>query len=147
MAIFSVNKNPDRAELRKFGRTMLIGFGVLGAIFWYFSSRGSDQPGEGTGGFPTTTLVLWGLGVALFVVGYGPMPIARVVYVGWMTAAMYIGMVVLPVSLTLLFLIVLPIFSLIRLADPMRRKLRREGSYWEEYKPYDPTVDRMLRPF
>jgi hypothetical protein len=44
--------------------------------------------------------------------------------------------------------IVLPPFSLlVRRKDPLRRKRTKEGSYWEDYKPYEPTLERMKRLF
>ena len=65
----------------------------------------------------------------------------------WMIGATGIGKVMLPVFLTLVFFILLPVFTLVRLADPLRMKLTKEATYWEPHKPHEATVERMLRPF
>jgi hypothetical protein len=41
----------------------------------------------------------------------------------------------------------LPLFSLIvRFGDPLRKKLGG-ATYWEPYRPHEPTLERMRRPF
>jgi hypothetical protein len=49
--------------------------------------------------------------------------------------------------LTVVYLVIVPIFSLKRIADPLGLRLRKDGSYWERRKPVDLTVDRFCRPF
>ena len=34
MSVFSVNKNPSKKDLHAFGKAMLLGFGILGALVW-----------------------------------------------------------------------------------------------------------------
>lgn len=131
-----VNRHPTRRELQAFGLSMVLGFGVIGGlIYWRWGTL--TAPG-----------CLWGLGAALLAASLGPMGLARAVYVGWMTGAAAIGRVMLPVFLTIVFVLVLPVFALVRFADPLRAKLRRDGStYWEKPSVYEPTLDRMRRPF
>jgi len=64
-----------------------------------------------------------------------------------MTGAMYLGMAMTTVLLSVLFVILLPFFSLIRLADPLRLKPKSSGSYWEDPTPHDATLERTRRPF
>jgi hypothetical protein len=64
-----------------------------------------------------------------------------------MTLASYLGMVMTTLLLSVLFFVLLPIFSLIRLKDPLRLKLRSAGTYWERPDPHEPTINRMRRPF
>ena len=149
--MFEVNKNPSSSVLRSFGRAMLIGFGVLGAIVWLLTWRSGSIPGPFSwsgAGAQVAAVVLWTVGVLLFLLSrFAPGP-ANSVYVIWMTAANAIGIVMSTVLLTLLFIIVLPLFSLIvRWGDPLRKRLKQNGTYWESYKPHEPTLERMGRLF
>ena len=69
------------------------------------------------------------------------------VYMGWMTMAQAMGSVMNVVLLTLLFIFFLPVFSLIRLKDPLRFRRNATGSYWEPARPHEATLERMARPF
>ncbi|NOT02938.1 MAG: hypothetical protein HOP29_20250 [Phycisphaerales bacterium] len=131
-----VNRNPTRRDLNVFGFSMALGFGVIGGlIYWRWGTL-------------TAPTVLWCLGAGLCVASFGPMGLARAVYVGWMTGAAAIGKVMLPVFLTIVFVLVLPVFALVRFTDPLRAKLRRDGAtYWEKPSVYEPTLERMRRPF
>ena len=153
--MFTVNRDPDNAELKKFGWSMVIGFGVLGAIAWCLPWLkawwlGDPRPALGwsAAGSHTASLVLWGVGAACTAVSFGPRPVARALYVGWMSVVVPVGLVMSTVMLTVLFVLLLPVFSLVvRAGDPLRKKLKPDGSYWEDYKPHEPTLERMQRPF
>lgn len=147
--MFRVNRNPSESDLRKFGRAMLFGFGVIGVILWVVGARRSGVSvwvWTGTGA-QIAAIVLGLLGVALFALSRASRSITKTVYVGWMTATAPIGIVMSTILLTLLFVLILPVFSLIvRMADPLRRKLGG-ATYWEDYKAHEPTLERMRRPF
>ena len=67
-----------------------------------------------------------------------------------MSVTVPIGIAVSTVLLTVLYFVLLPVFSVIvRFGDPLRKKLSRGGaeSYWEDHKPYEVTLDRMERLF
>lgn len=149
--MFTVNRNPSRADLHNFGWAMLGGFGLLGLAAWVVPPlRGSEPVAFGWTGQPnqSAAICLWALGVALFAAAFAPGSVARRVYVIWMSMVTPVGLVMSMVGLTLLFILLLPIFSLVvRFGDPLRRKLRKDGSYWEDYKPYEPTMERMKRLF
>ncbi|MBI4716723.1 MAG: hypothetical protein HY763_02880 [Planctomycetes bacterium] len=148
--MFTVNKNPSLLDLKKFGRAMLIGFGVLGAILWIGSSlrRGSGVFAWSGSGAQITALAFWALGVGLWAVSVASPAAAKPVYVGWMTVTLPIGIAMATVLLSLLFVVLLPVFALIvRMADPLRMRLHSGGTYWEDYRHYEPTVERMRRPF
>ncbi len=133
--MMQVNRNPTLADLRRFGWAMLFGFGVITAIVAW---RWGPVP---------AVPVLAGLGLTLLFLSLAIPTAAKQVYVAWMTAAAAMGKVMLPVMLTILFFTVVPIFSLIRFSDPLRRKLLAKGTYWERHKPHEPTLERMRRPF
>jgi hypothetical protein len=146
-----VNTNPTTKDLRNFAIAMLIGFGVLGGVLWLVPWWKSGLPVHlrWTGaGAQVSAICLWTLGVVLFALGLAPRPVARTVYVFWMSMAMAIGTVVTTILLTAMFIAFLPWFAIIvRFGDPLRRKLHKGETYWEDYKPYPATIERMQRPF
>ena len=148
--MFTVNKNPSVGDLRKFGWAMLIGFGVIGAVLWTAAWR--KYGGHGLLGWSgvsaqVVALCLWALGAGLCALSlYSPASV-KPVYVTWMRVTVPVGMVMSTILLTLVFVLVLPLFALIvRMGDPLRRKLGG-STYWEDYKPYHHTLDRMRRLF
>jgi hypothetical protein len=149
--VFTINRNPSPADLRKFGWAMLGGFGGLGALLWviHWWRVSGGGPFEWSGdGLQVTVLCLWALGLVLCVLSLLSPTLAKPVYVAWMTVTVPVGIVVSTVFLTLLFFIVLPLFSIVvRAGDPLRRRLTRGDTYWEDHKPYEPTLERMNRLF
>ena len=148
--MFTVNKNPSLRDLHKFGWAMLIGFGVLAVLLWlapWVKARDVSVLTWSAAPRQIVAVVLLGLGLGLLVLSRAAPRAARTVYVGWMTAAVPIGVAMSMVLLTVLFVFLLPVFSLIvRLGDPLRKKLRGD-TYWEDYKPHEPSFDRMRRLF
>ena len=147
--MFRVNKNPSVSDLRKFGWAMLIGFGVLGLILWVVSWRRYGGGAIGWSGAPCQQVAigLFILGIGLCVIGVAAPSLARPVYVTWMRASTPIGLVMSTFLLTVLFVLVLPLFSLVvRWGDPLRKKLGGT-TYWENYKHHEHTLERMRRLF
>ena len=148
--MFTVNRNPSRRDLLTFAWVMLLGFNalpfVLLTLLWLRS--------EGPRAFFTASGVLWILmvswsvfGTIAGVISLASPKAAKRLYIRWMSMTMPIGMVMSTIMLTVLFVILLPIFSLIvRMGDPLRKKLGG-ATYWEDYKHYEPTLERMGRPF
>lgn len=150
--MLSVNRNPSPAELRSFGRVMLGGLGLIGLILWYLGVKpdGSWIPTSfawNGGGHHYVALVLWLLGAGIFLVTLISLRASRGVYIVWMSVAVVIGTVVTTLLLSLIFFIMLPLFALIRLKDPLRLKLGTEPSYWEDHKSDEVTLERMRRIF
>ena len=149
--MFTVNKNPTRDDLRKFGVAMLIGFGFIGAILFlspWLKTRDTQSLDWAGTGLQVAAVVLVVLGIGLFLLSYAVPAAAKPVYVVWMSVAIRIGIVMTTFMLSILFFVLLPVFSLIvRLGDPLGKKLKAEGSYWEDYKPHEATIERMERPF
>jgi len=143
----TVNPNPSASELRKFGGSMLIGFGVIGAILWYVGPEPNSLAYQAVRP-QKVAIALWCLGAALLVASFGPRSFARVIFVVWMTAAMKIGVVMTFILLSALFVVLLPWFSFIRFRDPLGMKLKPEGeSYWQDHTDQAPELDRVARPF
>lgn len=146
----AVNRNPTPRELRRFGLVTLGGFAALGLLVgWVLPWLGGRLPAWGFSGTTGewTAVALWSIGLAFALVGTAAPGPARRLYVAWMTAAVYLGTVTSFILLSVLFFILLPVFSLIRLKDPLRRRWNRSGTYWEPHKPHEPTLERMMRPF
>ena len=148
--MFAVNKNPSASDLRKFGWAMLGGFGVIGVILWVTAWRrhgGDGVLGWSSAGAQVVAVCLWALGAGLCALPLLSPALAKPVYVAWMRVTVPIGMAMSTILLTVLFVFVLPVFALVvRVGDPLRRKLGGT-TYWENYKPYEHTLDRMRRLF
>jgi len=151
MALFAVNTNPSPQVLRGFGKAMLLGFGVLGVILWTVdcARAGGASIFAWTGSRPqTTAVVFWSLGILLAAISFTTPTVAKPIYVVWMIVANYIGIVMSTILLTLMFVLLLPIFSIVvRRTDPLRKRLRAGDTYWEDYKPHEATLERLKRPF
>jgi len=147
--MFTINKNPSVYDLRKFGWAMLFGFGVIGVILWVIAWQRYGGGSFGWSGAPGQQVAvgLFMLGVGLCVIGTTAPSLARPVYIAWMSVTVPIGLVMSTILLTVLFVLVLPLFSLVvRWGDPLRKKLGGT-TYWENYKPHEHTLDRMRRTF
>ncbi|MHC5112299.1 MAG: hypothetical protein ACYTHJ_20775 [Planctomycetota bacterium] len=147
--MFTVNRNPTSQDLAKFGRAMIIGFSLLGAVAWFLPWLLSDNPlGWSASRNQVTAIVFVGLGAALWLLSIAATGPTRAIYIVWMSVAVPIGIGMGTIMLTLFFFLLLPIFSLIvRMGDPLRKKLTDDDSYWEEHKPYEATLERMSRLF
>jgi len=132
-----------------FGRAMLVGFGAIALLLWYVTARKSNVSyfvWIGIGGqFASVGFVLLGMG--LFALSRVSQPLTKLVYVGWMSVTVPTGIVMSTVMLTLLFVLILPLFAVVvRFGDPLRKKLGG-ATYWEDYRAHEPTLERMRRPF
>lgn len=148
--MFTINKNPSAGDLRKFGWAMLIGFGAIGLILWVIAWRkyeGHGPLGWSAAGTQIVALSAWILGIGLFALSLASPSLTKSVYTAWMTITLPIGIAMSTILLTLLFVFLLPLFSLIvRMGDPLRK---RQGgkTYWEDYRPHDHALERMRRLF
>jgi hypothetical protein len=116
-----VNWRPNRAELRSFAIAMLIGFAVLGLLAAWR-----------TGGFGTSTKVLWAIGLALAAGGLVP-GLGRYVYLLVYIPTSIIGYVISNVLLTLIFYLVFtPLGMLLKVMgyDLLQLNTKREQGNW-----------------
>jgi len=64
----------------------------------------------------------------------------------WMKIVRPIGIFQTYLIMTLVYLLVIPVFSLGRVTDPLRLRLRKDGTYWLPRKDEGAvTVERMQR--
>lgn len=138
--------------MRTFGLVILVGLLVIGALLWgadWHKFRG-DQPLAQWAGSTLQWLAvaLWIVGLPAGIISMASRPAGRLIYIAWMTVASYMGAVMTFVLLSVLFFVFLPVFSLIRLGDPLRRKLlKADESYWEDHRHHESTLERTIRPF
>lgn len=146
-----VPTNPGERAVRKFGWSMLGGFAVLaGALLvvdWY--RHGDAGAWDWNGGCRQwVSVVLGATGALLWAVSLPGGRTGAAVYRVWMGAARWIGIVMSTIALTLFYFVLLPPFVLlVRGHDPLRKRLQSDGTYWEEYRAAEPTLDRMRRLF
>lgn len=155
--MIAINKNPSTGELRKFAFGIILGFAVIAALCWWvmpslFGVTKLLEPEKTLRieKWHKVSMVMAGIGIVVAAIStLTPRNIAVPFYVVWMQIAVAIGNVTTPIFFTILFAILLPFFSLIRLADPLRFKLKpgANESYWEDHKQHEDTIERAMRPF
>ncbi len=127
-------------NLRVFGIAFAVVWAAL-AIFcryvWKWESAGTWMP---------IFLVLAGL--FLLPALFAPQAL-KPLYGPWMKFGLFLGIIMTAVMMTVLYIIVLPVFSLIRLKDPLRFKMNKDpkASYWEPHTMSESTIERFSRPF
>jgi len=110
----------SRRALVRFSRTMAVALLVLGALVFFFGSH------------PIRGVVLAGIGVLFFLVGWLAPQGLKAVHRGWMTLAFGMGWIMSRVLLTIVFFVaVTPIGLIMRLVGKNPLVVRAEGdSYW-----------------
>lgn len=155
--MITINKNPSASDLRTFALGIILGFAVLAALCWWvmpwlfgvYKLPGAEMDAR-LHKWHMVAMVLGGIGLAVAgIATLTPRSIGVPFYVVWMQIAVAIGNVTTPIFFTILFVVMLPLFSLIRLKDPLRFKLKPgpNESYWEEHKFHEDTIERAMRPF
>lgn len=144
-----VRNNLPAEEIRRFGMITLGGFAVLGGLFWFKGSgwSWSDALSWHAGGWRLAALMLWSLGAGFATVCTASHRLGLKLYVAWMSMAVRMGAVMSTVLLSVMFVLLLPVFSLIRLGDPLRLKRGGSDTYWEDHRSEEPTLERMSRSF
>ena len=64
------------------------------------------------------------------------------IWQGWKKFAHKLGVVQTYILVTLFYWLIVPVFSLIRLKNPLRLRRPNDGSYWLERKPTGNSLDR-----
>jgi hypothetical protein len=150
--LIAIRTDLSAREIRNFGFVTLGGFIFIGFMLWYLSVRPAGGWIPQAWGYQgharqVIALAMGCTGLVFALVCMSSHPAGLRLYVAWMTMGGAIGAVMSVVLLTLLFIVFLPVFSLIRLKDPLRMKRGAAGSYWEPHRPHEATLERMARPF
>ena len=138
MRLIQIDHDPSRRQLNVFGVIWLVFFGVVGGIVL----NSSDST-------PAATVV-WGLAVAVPVVGWIVPALMRLVYVGMAYAAFPIGFVISYLIMVIIYYLVLtPIGLMMRLCgyDPMNRHFDESAeTYWHPHEQ-DDSLNKYFRQF
>lgn len=138
MGIIEINLSPTRSQMTGFGLIMAAFFGLLGAIFFFFTA------------YPTVAYVLWTIGLVVAGLYYLIPAFRRPMYLGWMYAILPLGWVVSHLLFAVIyFLIITPIGWIVRLfgRDSMQRKLHAAPTtYWVEHRTGE-HPNRYFRQF
>lgn len=132
--MIAIDWNPDRASLRRFGRSMLI-FGLLFAVWFLFKKQ-------------LGTAWTFGIGGAFCFLSSQFVPaVARMVYGFWMAIAWLLGQIITPIIMgALYYLVITPIGLVLRLTGHDRLRLKTPAdatTYWTACKS-SPAYDRQF---
>ena len=62
----------------------------------------------------------------------------------WKRFANRMGRIQTFILMTIVYFLVVPIFSLVRFSDPLKLKLKKKSAtYWEPKKPVDTSLEKM----
>jgi hypothetical protein len=126
-----------RGDLRKFGITMAVGLGLLGALFLW---RGKGAP-----------MVFFVLAALFLIFGLALPVVLRPIQRGWMAFAIVLGWVMTRVILVVLFYVgITPVAIIARLARKRFLDLEFEparASYWERREKPERGKDRYESQF
>ncbi len=129
MSLVNINWQPDKKELRKFGITVLIGFAIIGLVFFF------------TGKTPTPAYWLWGIGALFGLAGVTGTVVALPFYYAWMAVAFVMGNIMSRVIMFIIFFgVVTPLGIIMRLTGRDRLLLKKSAdakSYWLDVSPID----------
>lgn len=137
MSLVSINWNPDKKELKKFGISMWVGFGILGIISLFIL----DKSG--------LAYFCWIFGIIAGGLGLSQQKIALPVYWAWMAIAFVMGNIISRVLVVLFYyLMITPIGIIMRLSGRDKLKLKKPDSdtYWVD-APAPQCKERFERQF
>ncbi len=123
MGLVNINWKPSDKELKSFGRSLVIGFGLIGLVIFFFF------------GHVNTSVALWTIGVLAVFFSYFLPKLAMVIYYPWMGVAMIMGTLISTLIVGFIYYgLLTPVGLFFKLTgrDPLSRKFDKEAStYWE----------------
>lgn len=136
MSMVDINWRPKPKELRKFGITVMIGFGIIGLLFQFVASNLNGA------------YVAYVAGAALGLPALTGTVVALPGYRLWMGVAFVMGNIMSRLLLGLFFYLLITPMGLVRrmAADTLRLKRPKVSSYWTDL-PADGGKDRSERQF
>ena len=147
MAMIELNLNPPPKTLRTFGLIGVVGFGLIGAMFFWQIGLGKLPSAEAA---RTTAFVLWALGAYCGLFAAIAPAAVRPVYVVLTLITFPIGFVVSYIVMGIVYYLVLtPVGLIFRLIgrDAMNRRFDPAAeTYWVERRRPE-SVKRYFRQF
>ncbi|MCB4757434.1 MAG: SxtJ family membrane protein [Elusimicrobia bacterium] len=122
--ITTINWKPSNADLRKFGLTLLIGFGLIGALVFWRSSHAA-------------AFWMWGISTSVGLLAIAVPFLSKPFYWAWMGVAFVMGTIVSTLILLLIFyLIISPVALFMKLVGRDSLRLKKKSypneTYWVE---------------
>ncbi len=131
-----INWQPSNTDIRKFGKTVLIGFLIIGALFFW---RGRRPVAE----------IMVGVSAVVAVLSYAVPALAKPFYFVWMGFGFVMGSIMSRVILAIIFYAIISpvalVFRLIGRDELKRKKTSSATTYWEDHpKITDPEYYEHL---
>jgi len=124
MALVEIDWRPSPTALRKFGVSMLVGFGIIGSAFYFGWPMTANQ---------SAAYGLWIFGAVAGLLGLSGTRVALLVYYPWMGIGFVMGNIMSRLFLASFYFTTITIIALFfRLTgrDKLRLKRRTTDSYW-----------------
>lgn len=138
MSVVQIDWNPDAAGYRRFGRSVFVGFTLIGLFLWW------------TWGSPAHLPWFIGIPAAVWALAWFAPRAARPLYVGWMAVAFVMGTIVSTVLLAVIYWVVFGLVALaFRLGGRDRLRLKEpagDASTWVAHRGVPPR-ERYERQF
>ncbi len=139
MSLVKINWNPNCKELRGFGKIALVAMLILSLLLYIIKGLAVKW-----------TLIVFAVGVVIFIVSLISCKLTRLIYLGLTLASAPIGFAVSFIVLALFyFLLITPIAFVFRLAgrDGLNRRFEPDAdTYWIKRHPPD-SPDRYFHQF
>jgi len=149
MSMVRVDWNPDHDALRRFGRTVFIGFALIGLAVWFFGGAFAATRESGAlvwGPLP------WFLGIpaAIWGLTLASPAAARPIYLVWMSVGFVMGTIISTILLAAIYWVLFGFVSLcFRIRGRDRLRIRTQpsaGNGWVERNGPTPR-ERYERQF
>jgi hypothetical protein len=118
-----INWHPSRQEITQFGRVILVGFGLIGLLFFLRHKA-------------TVAGVMWGVAAFVWLLSITLPQLAKGFYWIWMGFGFVMGSIMSVVVMTVIFFgILTPVAILFKLLkrDALRRRPQSGESYWIDH--------------
>ena len=138
MSMVAINWKPQAGELRKFGISMLVGWGLVGALFYFVFK------------YTLTAYIMWGAGGTLGILGLTGTALALPGYWVWMGFAFVMGNIVSRIFMFLLYFGPVLITGLLQRMtgrDRLRLKKKDYDTYWVDMTPPAEELERHERQY
>lgn len=106
---------------------------AMGTVLWFVGAR-------------VIAIVLFALSAVFLLTSALAPAAAAALFRRWTAGAHAVGVAITVVLFSLMFVVLLPFFLVVRRGDPLRKRLGA-ATYWEPAPPHDPSMDRALRQY
>lgn len=111
MSLVRIDWHPDAEAMRRFGRTLFIGFALIGVVLWFFGGSYDATKAQGSvvwGPLPWFLLVPLGI----WLVAIASPRAARPFYLVWMSIAFVMGTIISTVLLAAIYWVIFGLIAI-----------------------------------